>query len=276
MYSLSDYLKGLKLPLYFTSISPVIFIYIYNNFKDTFYFIFLLIIVLLMQLALNLAMDFYDYNNKIKVLNENTLFPVGPYLIYKMNVKPATIRKLFFISALLSVISGIYVIIVSKSYDLIIIGIIAVFVSLIYVIPPFRLDTRGLGEFSTFFSFGPLILIGSSILFNIKITYFIVIISILFGLLASSIRFLHHITEDKINGFRVKNFKKIYSFMLLSGFIIQIYNFNLFIFIIIPLIISIIHISLLKNNVLNIAAKTSEIVVIQVITTVMLILYIIF
>ncbi len=276
MDSLSDYVKGLKLPLYFTSVAPVIFIWVYNNFKSSFYFVFLLIIVLLMQLALNLAMDFYDYQHGIQIVNESTVFPVGPYLVYKMHIKPESIRKAFIVSALMAVIFGLYIIFVSGDYSLIIIGILAVFVSLIYVLPPFRLDTRGLGEFSTFFSFGPFILIGSSILFNIRITFFIISVSILFGLLASAIRFLHHITEDNPEGTRVKNFRKIYAFILLFGFIIQAYNPLLFLYMIPPLAISIIHIIMIKNNTLEIAAKTSEIVAIQLVTTILLVLYIIF
>ena len=276
MDSLSDYVKGLKLPLYFTSVAPVIFIWVYNNFKSSFYFVFLLIIVLLMQLALNLAMDFYDYQHGIQIVNESTVFPVGPYLVYKMRIKPESIRKAFIVSALMAVIFGLYIIFVSGDYSLIIIGILAVFVSLIYVLPPFRLDTRGLGEFSTFFSFGPFILIGSSILFNIRITFFIISVSILFGLLASAIRFLHHITEDNPEGTRVKNFRKIYAFILLFGFIIQAYNPLLFLYMIPPLAISIIHIIMIKNNTLEIAAKTSEIVAIQLVTTILLVLYIIF
>jgi 1,4-dihydroxy-2-naphthoate octaprenyltransferase len=275
MHSFSDYVKGLKLPLYFTSISPVLFIWSYSSFKDIFYFMFLLAIVLLMQLALNLAMDFYDYQHGIKVVNAQTIFPVGPYLVYNMHVKPESIRKAFILSALLSVVLGIYIIAISHDYFLIIIGILAVFVSLIYVLPPFRLDTRGLGEFSTFFSFGPFILIGSAILLNIKITYFLLSISIMFGLLASAIRFLHHITEDKPEGIRVKNFKKIYAFILLAGFIIQAYNPVLFLYMLLPLAISIIHIIFLKNDVLKIAAKTSEIVAIQVIATIMVILFVV-
>ncbi|WP_337860530.1 prenyltransferase [Ferroplasma sp.] len=275
MYSFSDYVKGLKLPLYFTSVSPVIFIWAYNNFKNLFYFVFLIAIVLSMQLALNLAMDFYDYQHGIKVVNGNTLFPVGPYLVYKMHVDQKNIRKTFIISALISIILGLYIIALSRDYSLIVIGILAVFVSLIYVLPPFRLDTRGFGEFSTFLSFGPFILIGSAILFNIKVTYFLISISILFGLLASAIRFLHHITEDNPDGLRVKNFKKIYAFILLAGFIIQLYNPLLFLYMVLPLGISIIHIVLLKNDVLKIAAKTWEIVTIQIITTLMVILYVI-
>jgi len=269
----NDISKGLKLPLYFTSISPILIAWSFDLFKNYFLFILMIIIVFFMQAALNLSMDYFDNINNLGVKNEDTLFPVGPYLIKNMNVNPEYLKKAFLISVLISIITGIYLIIYSEKYILILIGVLAVFISLIYVLPPFKLDTRGLGEISTFFSFGIFSLIGAFIVFNDVITIKIFLIAILLGLLASAIRFLHHVTEDKKDSIRVKDFKLIYGLILFSGFIIQLYNIKLFIFLIPVIIISIIHFITIKGNQLKISRKTDEIVIIQIISTILIIMY---
>ncbi len=267
-----DLLKGLKIPLYFTSMAPVIYLFLYSNHTHLPYFLLILFTVIMIQLALNLSMDFYDYNNNLGLENGDTLFPVGPYLIYRMGKKPETLKRLFIISFFLGMISGLFLIYITGKYILILMGVVAVFLSLIYVIPPFKLDSRGLGEISTFFSFGPFIVLGYSIVLNLKISFLIVSISVLFGLLASAIRFLHHIPEDNPHGIRVRHFKLIYSVMLLSGFIIQVYDTYLFLLLLPALLLSIYHILKLDKNSVNISGKTNQIVGIQVLSTLLLII----
>ncbi len=273
MIKFNDVAKGLKLPLYFTSISPILIAWSFNLFKNYFLFILMVVIVFFMQAALNLSMDYFDNLNNLSVKNEDTLFPVGPYLIKNMNVKPEYLKKAFLISLIISIIAGIFLIMFTGKYILILIGFLAVFVSLIYVLPPFKLDARGLGEISTFFSFGIFSLIGAFIVFSEIINIKIILIAILLGFLASAIRFLHHITEDKKESNRVKNFKLIYVLILFSGFIIQLYNIKLFIFLIPAIIISILHFITIKGNQLKISRKTNEIVIIQIISTILIIMY---
>ncbi len=273
MIKFNDVAKGLKLPLYFTSISPILIAWSFNLFKNYFLFILMVVIVFFMQAALNLSMDYFDNLNNLGVKNKDTLFPVGPYLIKNMNVKPEYLKKAFLISLIISIIAGIFLIIFTGKYILILIGFLAVFVSLIYVLPPFKLDARGLGEISTFFSFGIFSLIGAFIVFSEIINIKIILIAILLGFLASAIRFLHHITEDKKESNRVKNFKLIYVLILFSGFIIQLYNIKLFIFLIPAIIISILHFITIKGNQLKISRKTNEIVIIQIISTILIIMY---
>ncbi len=269
----SDIIKGLKIPLYFTSVSPVIIAFFYDNYKHLYLFLIMLLIVLFMQAALNLSMDYYDYKNGKGLYNDDTLFPVGPYLIIKNHINPEKIRYSFVIMLLLTVFLGIYIIIITKKYYLIIIGIIAVIVSLIYVLPPVMLDNRGLGEISTFLSFGPLVYIGSIIILGLKINLFVIITGIFTGLMASAIRFLHHSIEDNIDGLRVKHFKLIYTLITVPAFIVMIYKLYLFIFLIPAILILIFHIKYIKGDPLKITRKTNQIVLIDFISTILFILY---
>ncbi len=121
MIKFNDVAKGLKLPLYFTSISPILIAWSFNLFKNYFLFILMVVIVFFMQAALNLSMDYFDNLNNLGVKNKDTLFPVGPYLIKNMNVKPEYLKKAFLISLIISIIAGIFLIIFTGKYILILI-----------------------------------------------------------------------------------------------------------------------------------------------------------
>ena len=96
-----DIAKGLKMPLYFTSFSPILVVWSYNDFRNPLLFVLLVGVVVFMQAALNLSMDFFDNKSGRILRNEDTLFPIGSYLIERMGVKPETVRSLFGISALI-------------------------------------------------------------------------------------------------------------------------------------------------------------------------------
>ncbi|AAT42722.1 prenyltransferase [Picrophilus oshimae] len=271
-----DLIRGLKIPLYFTSVSPVIIAFSFDHYKKLYLFIIMVLIVLFMQAALNLSMDYYDYKNGKKLYNDDTLFPVGPYLIIKNHVNPKIIRYFFIITMLIAVSLGIYLLVITEKYYLIIIGIIAVIVSLLYVLPPVMLDNRGLGEISTFLSFGPLVYTGAVIVFNLNVDVFVLITGIFTGLMASAIRFLHHSIEDKPNGTRVTHFKEIYSLMLIPAFVITVYKLYLFVFLVPAFIIAIIHIIYIHGDPFKITRKTNEIVFIDIISTLLFVIYLTF
>ncbi len=270
MYKVKNLAKGLKLPLYFTSFAPVMIAWFYMRFSDPFIFVMLVIVVVSMQAALNLAMDFTDHENGRRLRNEDTLFPIGSYLIESMRVKEKSVKAFFLLSLLISLVAGISIVVITGKYILLLFGVLAVIISLMYALPPFRLNSRGIGEVSTFFSFGPISLLGSIVALSGSLNLQLVLISILLGLLASAIRYLHHLPEDLSYGNRVRYFKPAYTAILIAGFIINAAYPYTFLFLLPPLAISIAHLLTLKKNVLNISRQTNVIVAIQIITSLLL------
>lgn len=265
--------KSLKLPLYFTSVSPVLIVWSYSGFRDYWLFLLLLGVVVFMQAALNLSMDYFDHLNGRNLRNEDTLFPIGSYLIEKEGADPARVRIAFVLCALVSVGFGAAIIVLTHVYTLLVVGVIALAVSFMYVLPPFRFNSRGFGEISTFLSFGPLSTIGSVLAFGDHIGFLISGVSVLLGMLASAIRYLHHLPEDRQDGTRVKAFRIVYPLILLPGFLVTLYRPLAFVFVILPFIVAIIHYVLLPRDVIPISRKTNQIVAIQVLTAVLLTIY---
>ncbi|MEM4084309.1 MAG: hypothetical protein QW752_04625, partial [Thermoplasmata archaeon] len=90
------------------------------------------------------------------------------------------------------------------------------------------------------------------------------------GFFASAIRYLHHIPEDDPNSFRVKNFKLIYSLIIVLGILLPIlFGFLLLIILIVPVIW---HIIKLPEDIESISQKTYQIVLLHILGTLLIII----
>jgi hypothetical protein len=123
---IGEILKAAKVPLYFTSVAPVITAAVYAGMYNPIIFL-ILSVVIFMQVALNTSMDYYDFKFQRQLLNSDTLFPLGSYFIEKMNVKPETILKVSRILLAISTILGILVVIITRNIILLYFGLIAIF-----------------------------------------------------------------------------------------------------------------------------------------------------
>jgi 1,4-dihydroxy-2-naphthoate octaprenyltransferase len=258
--SLLDYVKALKVPLYFTSIAPVLLGWAIMHWKITFIIALLFIVVVTMQAALNISMDYFDNMNGRKLKNADTFYPIGSYFIEKMGFKPEKLRKSFVILTTIAVITGLFTVYITRNIVLLYLGLTAVFLSLLYVIPPFKLGARGIGEIATFFSFGPFPLLGTVIALGGTMNREYIFLSVSLGLLASAIRFLHHIPEDRIDGNRVKNFRTIYGFMTLGAAVILLPFRVMIIPSMVLFFLALIQISFLPRNIIKISRQTNIIV----------------
>ncbi len=267
----SDLIKGLKAPIYFTSISPVLIGLALSHFKLSYLVLLLLIVTVSMQAGMNLAMDFFDHSNGRLLRNEDTLFPLGSYFIEKMGIDPKLIRFAFILMISVAVVVGLLVVYLTGSLLLLGLGLTAVFLSLLYVLPPIRLGTRGIGEISTFFSFGPFPVLGTIIALNQNVSLTDVLVSIALGLLASSIRYLHHLPEDREGGRRVRHFRTVYQIMLITAPIMISVSSRFDIAAIIVLIASLAHLVYLPRSPIKIARQTNYSVGIHFLFTVLII-----
>ncbi len=271
-----DFIKGLKAPIYFTSISPVLVGWAETHFESSFLIPLLFVVTVSMQAGMNLAMDYYDHANSIPLRNEDTLFPLGSYFIEKLGVSPQAIRIAFIILMALAISVGLLVVYITMSMFLLALGLVAVFLSLLYVIPPIKLGSRGVGEISTFFSFGPFPVLGTMIALHHPVDFTAILVSLSLGLLASAIRYLHHLPEDRSDGRRVRYFRTVYPVMLISASIMISVISGVEIAAIIVFIASLVHILYLPKYPLRVARQTNYSAGIHFLFTVSVILSILF
>lgn len=267
-----DLLKGLKVPIYFTSISPVLIGWAFSDYHISYLVIMLLVVTVTMQGALNLAMDYFDHINSKPLRNEDTLFPLGSYFIEKLGIPPQRLKYSFFVLLAVSVTAGLTVICLTRNLLLLYLGLTAVFLSVLYVAPPIKLGSRGVGEIATFFDFGPFPVLGTIVALGFSLNLESISVAIGLGLLASAIRYLHHLPEDKPDGVRIKKFRIVYPIMLLSASLI----ISPFKFLSVPsvgvFVVSLIQVTFLPRNVLKISRQTNITVSIHALFTLLIIL----
>lgn len=271
-----DFIKGLKAPIYFTSISPVLIGWAFSKFELSYLVPLLLVVTVSMQAGMNLGMDYFDYRNSRHLKNDDTVFPLGSFFIERLGIRPITLRYSFFVMIGMAVIVGLIVVFITKSLLLLTLGLTAVFLSLLYVVPPVKLGARGIGEISTFFSFGPFPVLGTIIALNQTVTLETILVSIGLGLLASCIRYLHHLPEDRERGRRVRYFKVVYPIMLITSSIMISTFRGLEIAAMVVFVASLIQIAFLPKSPLMISRQTNISVLIHFVYTIAIVISLIF
>jgi 1,4-dihydroxy-2-naphthoate octaprenyltransferase len=263
-----DFIKGLKAPIYFTSISPVLIGWAFSNFRFSYLVPLLLVVTISMQAGMNLAMDYFDHSNSRPLRNDDTVYPLGSYFIEKLGVRPKTIRYGFLAMMTLAVVVGLLVVYLTRSILLLTLGLTAVFLSLLYVVPPIKLGARGIGEIATFFSFGPFPVLGTIIALGYSVGFDAILVSLSLGLLASSIRYLHHLPEDREGGRRVRMFKIVYPIMIITASIMISVERSFEIASIVVFVASLIHVAFLPRSAIKIARQTNYSVALHFLFTV--------
>ena len=263
-----DFIKGLKAPIYFTSISPVLIGWAFSNFRFSYLVLLLLVVTISMQAGMNLAMDYFDHSNSRPLRNDDTVYPLGSYFIEKLGVRPKTIRYSFLAMMTLAVVVGLLVVYLTRSILLLTLGLTAVFLSLLYVVPPIKLGARGIGEIATFFSFGPFPVLGTIIALGYSVGLDAILVSLSLGLLASSIRYLHHLPEDREGGRRVRMFKIVYPIMIITASIMISVERSFEIASIVVFVASLIHVAFLPRSAIKIARQTNYSVALHFLFTV--------
>jgi 1,4-dihydroxy-2-naphthoate octaprenyltransferase len=267
-----DFIKGLKAPIYFTSISPVLIGWAFSQFRFSYLVPLLLVVTVSMQAGMNIAMDYFDHANSRNLRNEDTVYPLGSYFIERLGVRPATLRFSFITMLVIAVTVGLLVVYLTRSILLLALGLTAVFLSLLYVVPPIKLGARGIGELATFFSFGPFPVLGTMIALGYTVTLEAILVSLSLGLLASSIRYLHHLPEDKESGRRVRHFRTVYPIMIVSSSIMISVAKSLEVAAVIVFLASLIHIVFLPRSPIRISRQTNISVALHFLFTVAVVL----
>jgi 1,4-dihydroxy-2-naphthoate octaprenyltransferase len=114
------------------------------------------------HVGLNVANDVFDEMSGADAANVSpTQFSGGSRVIQRGLV---TLRQMSIISLMAYAVAigiGLFLVINRASVELLVIGMVGIFLSVFYTAPPFRLVHHGLGELTTALGFGPVMVLGA-------------------------------------------------------------------------------------------------------------------
>lgn len=122
-------------------------------------YLFTLMNMVILHAATNLINDYYDVQSGVDYLEVSTA-QYRPHPLLEGKLKPEAVRTGSYILYGLATIAGLYLA-ATRGWVILIIGSIGVFTSLSYTAPPFKHKYKGVGEFSVFLMWGPMIVEGS-------------------------------------------------------------------------------------------------------------------
>ena len=213
-----EIVSSLKLPLYIVSAAPVIYSWLRSYLSRPFVFALSMIFVLSSQFIMNFEMDRLDLGYRMRGMNCGSLLPVGPCIFKCEEIKK--VRKISIAFLVIMAITASLVLVITRILLLLVFGLLAVAFMIAYLYHPLRLYRRGIGEISTFFDFGPLLVLGTYYAFTGQFGYSIITASIGFGLIASAIRYAHHIIEESENSMRRRLYIPIFFVLIVASSLI--------------------------------------------------------
>lgn len=126
--------------------------------------IFFLVIfaVVINHLALNMTDDYFDYKHSVDQLKpgEKNPYTGGSGTLSSKQINPHHMRTAFTICYTTTIIIGIYLTI-KIGWPILAFGLIGIFCSLFYTMPPIQISHHGIGELTQLINFGTIIGLGS-------------------------------------------------------------------------------------------------------------------
>ena len=118
-----------------------------------------MIVMVILHAATNLINDYYDVLTGVDSQEVSTA-QYRPHPLLEGKLKPEYVRIGTYLLYGIVIIAGLYLA-ATRGWIILVIGIIGVSASLSYTAPPFKYKYKGLGEFSVFLMWGPLMVEGS-------------------------------------------------------------------------------------------------------------------
>ena len=122
-------------------------------------YLFTLVFTILLHAGTNLLNDYFDVLSGVDSQEVSTA-QYRPHPLLEGKLEPAHVRLGTYLLYSIVIIAGLYLV-ATRGWVLLFIGMIGVFASLSYTAPPFKYKYKGLGEFSVFLMWGPLMVEGS-------------------------------------------------------------------------------------------------------------------
>lgn len=197
-----------------------------------------IITLIFFQSAANLLNDYFDHkSDSDEYAVVYSKLNAGSRFLQLGLINEDQIKNYSIFSLLLGVILGVYINYLVGGFDVLIIGMIGVFIILFYILPPIKLSYRWYGDIVFAFTIFPLILIGSSFVQTQKYTNLleIALIGLNMALFVTAILFIGNIMSydaekaARKTTFTVK-FGKINTITTMAGFLSLHYLVELILF----------------------------------------------
>ena len=162
-----------------------------------------MIVMVILHAATNLINDYYDVLTGVDSQEVSTA-QYRPHPLLEGKLKPEYVRIGTYLLYGIVIIAGLYLA-ATRGWIILVIGIIGVSASLSYTAPPFKYKYKGLGEFSVFLMWGPLMVEGSYFVQRQVLSQQAFWVSLPFGALVALVLLVNNLrdmTHDRQKGIR--------------------------------------------------------------------------
>lgn len=148
------------------------------------------------HVGLNVANDVFDAMSGADEANVNpTQYSGGSRVIQRGLVTLRQMGAITIGAYAVGIAIGLYLVAARGSIELLVIGVVGVFLSVFYTAPPLRLVHRGLGEITTAIGFGPLMLLGAYVVQAKELSWSAFVASVPVAILIALILYVNEIPD---------------------------------------------------------------------------------
>ena len=158
-------------------------------------YLYTLLTMIILHAATNLMNDHYDVLNGV----DNPEVPTAqyrPHPLIEGKLEPNHVKIAAYLLYAIAIIAGIYLAVLRGS-TILTIGAIGVLASITYTAPPFKYKYIGLGEFSVFLMWGPLMVEGSYFVQRQMLSQSAFSVSLPFGALVALVLLVNNLRDMK-------------------------------------------------------------------------------
>lgn len=165
-----------------------------------------LISVMLMNLGINVLNDVYDDDNGTDRINKHAVIPFtgGSRVIQQNVLSREQMKQWSYVLLSLSVVFGFFLFLY-KGYPVLVFGLLGLFLSVGYSMPPIKLASRGLGELAVALGAGILPVIGAGWLQAGYFSWALLFMSVPIGLWVTNIILVNEVPDAEADAASGKN-----------------------------------------------------------------------
>lgn len=158
-------------------------------------YLYTLLTMIILHAATNLMNDHYDVLNGVDNPGASTA-QYRPHPLVEGKLEPDHVKIAAYLLYAIAITAGIYLAVL-RGWTILTIGAIGVLASITYTAPPFKYKYIGLGEFSVFLMWGPLMVEGSYFVQRQMLTKSAFWVSLPFGALVALVLLVNNLRDMK-------------------------------------------------------------------------------
>ena len=158
-------------------------------------YLYTLLTMIILHAATNLMNDHYDVLNGVDIPGVSTA-QYRPHPLVEGKLEPDHVKIAAYLLYAIAITAGIYLAVL-RGWTILTIGAIGVLASITYTAPPFKYKYIGLGEFSVFLMWGPLMVEGSYFVQRQVLTKSAFWVSLPFGALVALVLLVNNLRDMK-------------------------------------------------------------------------------